>query len=51
MEKNKNKTCVLIKKFRGYPDKVIYEGTLRGAKKRIPPSKKAQYKIIFKGKK
>lgn len=45
---NNNKTCTLIKKFRDYPDKIIYQGTLRGAKKRIPPSKKDQYEIQFK---
>jgi len=43
-----NKTCTLIKKFKGWPDKIIYQGTLRGAKKRIPPSKKDQYQITFK---
>ena len=43
-----NKTATLIKKFKDYPDKIIYQGTLKGAKRRIPPSKKDQYEIQFK---
>lgn len=43
-----NKTCTLIKKFKDWPDKIVYQGTLKGAKKRIPPSKKDQYQITFK---
>jgi len=43
-----NKTCTLIKKFKEWPDKIIYQGTLKGAKRRIPTSKKDQYQIIFK---
>ena len=35
----------LIKNF-SYAEKVIYEGTLRKARKLIPSSKKDQYKII-----
>lgn len=45
--KNKKKTCTLVKKYSNFPDKVVYRGTLRGAKKRIPPSRKDQYEIIF----
>ena len=43
-----NKTATLIKMFDGWDDKIIYQGTLKGAKKRIPPSKKDQYRIDFK---
>ena len=39
--------CVLVKLFRDYPEKEIYHGTLKGAKKRIPPSKKDQFEIRF----
>jgi len=46
--KNNKKTATLIKMFRDFPDKIVYQGTLRGCKKRIPPSKKDQYKIEFK---
>lgn len=45
-KKNKGR-CVLIKKFLDYPEKEIYQGTLKGAKKRIPPSKKDQFEIRF----
>lgn len=45
---NNNKTATLIKMFDDYPDKIVYQGTLRGAKKRIPPSKKDQFRIEFK---
>lgn len=43
---NKNMRVKLIKKFTNYPDKVIYEGTLRGALRRIPKAKKKQYEIV-----
>ena len=46
---NKHKKCILIKKFKEYPDKIIYQGTLRKAKAMIPPSKKDQYEIQFCG--
>ena len=39
--------CILIKKFRSFPDKVIYRGTLKGAKKRIKPSQKDRFEIRF----
>jgi hypothetical protein len=45
----KRRRCILIKHFEDYPDKVIYRGTLREAKKRIPPSKKGQFTIQFTG--
>jgi len=45
--KDKDKKCRLIKMFRNFPDKTIYEGTLHQAKKRIPPSKKEQFRIEF----
>ena len=41
------KKASLIKVFNGYPDKVIYRGTLKEAKKRIPPSKKDQFRVEF----
>lgn len=44
--KDKHDKVVLVKKFRNYEDKVIYTGTRRGAEKRIPKSKKKQYKIV-----
>jgi len=47
--KHKDVTAALVKKFRGYPDKVIYRGTLKGCKKRIPPSKKDQFEIRLNG--
>jgi hypothetical protein len=40
-------TVNLVKMFRDYPDKVIYRGTLKEAKRRIPPSKKEQFRIDF----
>jgi len=46
--KGKKAKCVLIKKNETWGDKIVYEGTLRGAKKRIPPSKKDRYEIQFK---
>jgi len=33
----------------GTREKVVYSGTIRGAKKRIPESKKDQFRIEFKG--
>jgi len=50
IHKNKHRKCILVKKFHEYPDKVIYQGTLRRAKDMIPPSKKDQYEIKFIGK-
>lgn len=47
---NKHRKCILVKKFSDFPDKVIYQGTLRKAKTMIPPSKKDQYEIKFVGK-
>ena len=44
---NGNRKAVLTKHFRDYPDKVIYKGTLKGCKKRIPESKKDQFTISF----
>lgn len=41
------KKAILTKLFTDYPDKVIYKGTLKGCKKRIPESKKAQFMISF----
>lgn len=53
MAKNKNGfTATLIKTWTmedGHiREKVIYQGTLKGAKNRIPPSKKDQFRIDFK---
>lgn len=45
--KGKHRQVILIKKFENYEDKIIYRGTFRKAKKRIPPSKKDQYEILF----
>lgn len=45
--KDKHRQVILIKKFKNYEDKIIYRGTLRMAKKLIPPSKKDQYEIQF----
>ena len=45
-KKEKHKKVQLVKKFRNYEDKIIYEGTLRGALKRIPDGKQNQYEII-----
>jgi len=42
---DKKTQVFLIKKF-SYGGKRIYEGTLRKARKLIPPSKKNQYIII-----
>ena len=42
---NRKTKVMLIKNF-SYAEKVIYEGTLRKARKLIPSSKKDQYKII-----
>ena len=43
--KDKHRQVILIKKFKKYEDKIIYQGTLRKAEKLIPPSKKDQYEI------
>ena len=48
-KKERRKTVTLIKHFKEYPDKIIYQGTLRKAKTMIPLSKKEQYSIILKG--
>ena len=48
--KSQKKTATLIKVWDHdgfYREKVIYQGTLRGAKKRVPPSKKEQFRIEF----
>ncbi len=47
-KKERRQTVTLIKHFREFPDKIIYQGTLREAKRRIPPSKKEQYSLVFK---
>lgn len=44
--KDKHKQVILVKKFKNFEDKIIYRGTLRKAKKRIPLSKKDQYEIF-----
>ena len=46
MSKAKKK-AVLIKKFDGWADKVVYQGTLRGCKQRIKPSQKDRFEIKF----
>jgi len=43
----KRQKCKVIKHFDGWPDKVVYTGTLREAKRRIPVSKKDQFSIEF----
>jgi len=45
--KDKHKQVILVKKFKKFEDKIIYRGTLRKAKKKIPPGKKDQYEIHF----
>lgn len=45
--KDRHRRVILIKKFKKYENKIIYRGTLRKAKKLIPPSKKDQYEIIL----
>lgn len=45
--KDGHRRVILIKKFTGFEDKVIYRGTYRKAQKLIPPSKKDQYEIVF----
>lgn len=40
------KTKVILLKDFSYGEKAIYEGTLRKARKLIPPTKKDQYTII-----
>lgn len=47
MGKKQKPTVKLVKMFRNYPEKVIYTGNLKEAKKRIPPSKKEQFRIDF----
>jgi hypothetical protein len=52
MGNNKQKgSATLVKMWAmedgGTREKVIYQGTLRGAKMRIPPSKKDQFRIEF----
>ena len=42
---NKNTKVKLFKKF-SYGERVIYTGILRKAEKKIPPSKKDQYRIV-----
>jgi hypothetical protein len=37
----------LRKKFSKWDDKLFYEGTLRGALKRIPEGKEKQFEIVF----
>lgn len=49
MGKNQKRkaTVKLVKMYSDYPDKVIYTGNLKEAKKRIPESKKDQFRIDF----
>ena len=51
--KTKTATATLVKLWEfetgEIREKPIYSGTLRGCKKRIPPSKKEQFRIDFKG--
>jgi len=47
VKQGKNRPVVLIKMFTGFEDKEVYRGTLRKAKKLIPPSKADQYRIDF----
>lgn len=48
MAKQQHATATLIKMWEmedgNIREKVIYQGTLKGAKKRIPPSKKNQFR-------
>lgn len=46
-EQGKSRPVILIKRFTEFEDKEIYRGTLRKAKRMIPPSKADQYKIVF----
>lgn len=50
--KQKNGTATLIKMWSmsdgSTREKVVYQGYLKAAKKRIPPSKKDQFRIEFK---
>ena len=52
MTKEKNATATLVKIWEfddgEVKEKPIYSGTLKGCKKRIPPSKKDQFRIEFK---
>lgn len=43
----KHAKVTLWKKFSTYDDKLFYEGTLRGALKRIPEGREDQFEIIF----
>ena len=43
---NKRTKVVLMKKF-SYGEREVYRGILRKAEKKIPPSKKDQYRIII----
>jgi len=40
----KRKVCVLVK-ISKWGEKVVYRGTVRGAERRIPPSKEKQFRI------
>ena len=46
-KKENHRKVQLIKKFKAYEDKVVYTGTLKGALKRIPESKKNQFEIVY----
>jgi len=52
MTKEKNATATLVKLWEfengETRERPVYSGTLRGCKKRIPPSKKDQFRIDFK---
>lgn len=50
-ERDKKRLVILVKKFTGFEDKVIYQGTYRKALKLIPPSQAHQYEIIFQDQK
>lgn len=47
----KKQTATLIKMWTlesgDHIERIIYQGTLKEAKKRIPPSKKSQFRIEF----
>jgi len=46
-EHGKHARVELWKKFKNWEDKLFYEGTLRGALKRIPEEHEDQYEIVF----
>jgi len=46
-EYGKKARVELWKKFKNWDDKLFYQGTLRGALKRIPEGKEDQYDIVF----